>query len=464
MNSYLLNRSTGTISQHELRRYALHRQLLAIQASDLRFDGNLHQASQQASLSSNGSLSLDEKPIAHHNGVNALTIDRFEGRYLLSGGADATISLWDLQASTEQTSDGTKGSPTLHSPLATSRKGSTHKFGVTDISYYPFDSLAFLSSSYDHNLCLSSSETLTPAATFDLDSAIYAHAVSPIASHLLVACATQLPAIRLVDLRSGASAHSLAGHVGAVLTVGWSPKDEHVLASGGVDGTIRLWDVRRSAAALGVLDLEDSIGVLGYDGKGIGARPVSRGKAHMGACNGLAWSDCGRWLVSTGHDEKIRVWSMAEGRNTLASFGPVVRNRGLGRLVPCLVPSNLVGSGHEMLFFPNEKEILQFEMLEGTMIKRLRVPGISRGQGAPNAKVALKNKVLDLAWRSHNVELYSGHGDGTIRAWKPYLPEDKLADDEDREEEIQAENERKRKREALESVYQDLTRKKMIFS
>lgn len=463
MNSYLLHRSTGAISQREIRRYALRRQLLAIQASDVRFGGSRHQASQHASLSSDGSLSLDEKPIAHHNGVNALTIDRFEGRYLLSGGADASISIWDLEDTNVQISNRTKG-PNIHTPLATSPKGSTHKFGITDLSFYPFDSLAFLSSSYDHHLALSSSETLAPSAKFDLDSVMYSHAVSPIASHLLVACATQLPAIRLVDLRSGASAHSLAGHVGAVLTVGWSPKDEHILASGGVDGTVRLWDVRRSAAALGALDLEDSIGVLGYDGRGTGARPASRGKAHTGACNGLAWSDSGQWLVSTGHDEKIRVWDMAEGRNTLVSFGPVVRNRGLGRLVPCVVPSKLVSCEQEMLIFPNEKEILQFEMLDGKMIKRLRVPGISQGQGAPNTKVVLRNKVLDVAWRPHNVELYSGHGDGTIRAWKPYMPEDKMADDEDREEEIQAENERKRKREALESVYQDLTRKRMIFS
>jgi hypothetical protein len=42
------------------------------------------------------------------------------------------------------------------------------------------------------------------------------HAPSPIASHLLVACATQHPAVRLVDLRTGASAHRRAPGRGVV--------------------------------------------------------------------------------------------------------------------------------------------------------------------------------------------------------------------------------------------------------
>jgi len=448
MNSYLLNRSLGHISQHELRRYVLHRQLLAIQASEAHFDGSqLH----HATASSHGSPSLNDNPVAHHGGVNALTIDRFEGRYLLSGGADSTISIWDLESASTSTS----ALPPLHTPLATAPKGTTHTFGITALSFYPFDALAFLSSSFDHHLTLSSAETLAPAARFDLGTAVYAHAASPIAPHLLVACATQQPALRLVDLRAGAAAHALAGHAGAVLAVAWSPRREHVLASGGEDGAARLWDVRRGAAALAVLDCEDVVGGVGGGTAGV---------AHRGPCNGIAWSDDGEWMVTAGLDEKVRVWSMRDGRNTLASFGPLVRNRALSRLQPCLVPQSIAGGGAEMLFFPSEKEILQYEMFEGRMIKRLRVPGVSHAPTAPNAKVALKNKVLDLAWRAHNVELYSGHGDGTIKVWKPYLPEDKTADDELREEELEAENERKRKREALESVYQDLSRKKMILS
>jgi len=183
-----------------------------------------------------------------------------------------------------------------------------------------------LSSSYDHHLKLYSTESLQLSADFDLDSIVYSHALSPIADHLLVACATQHPAIRLVDLRSGSSTHSLAGHQGAVLSVGWSPTLEHILASGGIDGTLRLWDVRKSSGTLGVLNLEDSTGVIGFDGLGRGARNRGSGKAHGGAVNGITWTDDGHYIVSAGHDERVRVVSLSFRLEsvTISNYGSVL--------------------------------------------------------------------------------------------------------------------------------------------
>jgi DNA excision repair protein ERCC-8 len=126
-----------------------------------------------------------------------------------------------------------------------------------------------------------------------------------------VACATQNPTVRLVDLRSGSNIHFLAGHHGAILSVKWSPTIEHILASGATDGTVRLWDIRKSNGALGVLNVEDSVGIDGFDGLGRGARSRETGKAHQGAVNGLAWTDDGSYLISAGHDQRCRVWNAA---------------------------------------------------------------------------------------------------------------------------------------------------------
>src|SRR4051794_32697885 len=92
--------------------------------------------------------------------------------------------------------------------LLRSRTSLTHKFGITQLRFFPFDSGAFLSTSYDHHLKIYSTETLAVSGDFDLSSIVYTHALSPIANHLLVACATQHPTVRLVDLRSGSSTHS----------------------------------------------------------------------------------------------------------------------------------------------------------------------------------------------------------------------------------------------------------------
>lgn len=84
-----------------------------------------------------------------------------------------------------------------------------HKFGITHLSFYPFDAAAFLSTSYDQTLKVWSTETACVSGSFALGSKAYTHAISPVAGHVLVACGTQHPAVRLVDLRSGANVQSL---------------------------------------------------------------------------------------------------------------------------------------------------------------------------------------------------------------------------------------------------------------
>lgn len=380
---------------------------------------------------------------------------------LISGGADATIKLWDLESSENTLKR------YVNRPAAMVKKSpSTHQYGVTHLCFYPFDSLAFLSSSYDHKLIVYATETTTASATFDLDSVVYSHSLSPIADHLLVACATQQSAVRLVDLRSGASTHSLAGHRRAVLSVAWSPHEEYILASGSSDGTARLWDIRRSANSLGVLDLEDSVGIVGEDGFGKKARHREHGRTHTDAVNGVVWTDDGRHLVTAGHDERVRVWDVSTGANALSHFGPIIKNAHLSTLLPLLVPSHVVGPGKQVMFYPNQKEILMFDLFDGTLLKRLRIPGTSAASIRGTAGQAnVRSRTTSLAWRAGHVDLYSAHSDGAIRAWLPRTAEEIQSNNGEAEGIDDAEDEsRKRKREALNEVFRDLTKQKITFT
>ncbi|KAL8718588.1 MAG: hypothetical protein Q9225_004290 [Loekoesia sp. 1 TL-2023] len=455
MNSQLLGRALGTAGPEALQRAELSRRLHAIQAApDIRFDSR-----EEHGATTQDGPATDSH--AHYAGVNCIAIDRFEGRYLISGGAEASIKFWDLERS-ENTQK-----YYINRPSAIVKKSaSSHQYAITHLSFYPFDSMAFLSSSYDHKLKVYATEKMTASATFDLDSVIYSHSLSPIADHLLVACATQHSAVRLVDLRSGASTHSLAAHHRAVLSVAWSPHEEYILASGSLDGTARLWDIRRSANSLGVLDLEDSVGIVGEDGLGKNARSREHGKTHTDAVNGVVWTDDGRHLVTAGHDERVRVWDMSSGANALSHFGPIIKNTHLSTLLPLLVPSHFVGPGKQVMFYPNQKEILMFDLFEGTLLKRLRVPGVPavpiRGSAA---QVNARNRTTSLAWRPGNVDLYSAHSDGAIRAWVPRPPEEIQAENEEDEDADSVEDEsRKRKRQALDEVFRDLTKQKITFT
>ncbi|EDU41773.1 WD40 repeat [Pyrenophora tritici-repentis] len=398
---------------------------------------------------------------AHASSVKALTIDRFEGRYLLSGGADSSIRIWDLEASMTQTATGA-----AHLALSAAGKEKGGKgLGITQLAFYPFDSLAFLSSSYDHTVKLYSSETLVASAEFDLDAVVYNIALSPIASHLLVACATQHPNVRLVDLRSGATTHSLAGHVGAVLVTAWSPVRDHILVSAGVDGSVRFWDVRRSVGELGALDLEDSVGagLIGHKtspSASHASKSVPK-QAHRGPVNGLTWTQDGRHVVSCGHDAQIRVWDTSTGANTLVKFGPMVRNSGLASRIPILAPTQYVQPHADVMFYPNGHEILAYQVFDGKLIRRLgRTDNYASNT---NPLVQSKDAITSLAWRPHNVEMYSAHADGNIVAWTARTEEDAELDEEEEMEREESEGDRKRKRGVLEELYQGLTKRPIMF-
>lgn len=274
--------------------------------------------------------------------------------------------------------------------------------------------------------------------------------------------------MRLVDLRSGSNTHSLAGHHGALLSLAWSPTVEHILASGGIDGTVRLWDIRKSSGSLRILDSEDSIGIIGTDGMRAGGWGRQTAKAHQGAVNGITWTDDDAYIVSAGHDERMRVWDAATGANTLASFGPTLKNSHLSNLPLITSPISSSLPGKRMLFYPNEKELLMFELHEGRIQKRLKVPGPT--MAAVRSKTGernVKSRITALVWRGQTDGVYSAHSDGQIRAWLPRTLEDDRLDRENEEaSKIQIDDETeggKRKRKVLDDVFRDLTRQKISF-
>ena len=97
MNSQFLGRELGNISYKVLQQDETNRLLLALDAApQIKFDGrDAAVAAQEA----RGFGTSDKEDVwAHRAGVNKIVIDQFEGRYLLSGGADSNIKLWDLES------------------------------------------------------------------------------------------------------------------------------------------------------------------------------------------------------------------------------------------------------------------------------------------------------------------------------------------------------------------------------
>ncbi|KAM0256315.1 hypothetical protein ACHAQJ_005082 [Trichoderma viride] len=473
MQSRLLAREVGDLPCHDLAQIIASQLLRSFEpAPQHRFNGevNLPQNDQQTAV--------EDRPHrlrAHGAGVSSLALDKFDGRLLVSGGADGSIKLWDLESCPSSYEIHTfRPVSSINRSTGGPRSGG-HSHGVTHLAFYPFDPDAFLSSSYDKTLKLWATSRSALSAEFDLNATVYSHASSPIASHLLISCATQHSNVRLVDLKSGSAVQALVAHGGPVLSTAWSPRHEHILVSGHADGKARIWDIRRAGGVIAQLDQEDSLGVVhrfkhatasGSDW-GMPHFRVSA-QAHDEAVNGLQWTDDGRYIVSAGLDRRIRVWDTDTGVNTLASFGSIVQNQHAKTASFLVTPSGL-STGRQLLIWPNDQEILLLDLHDGTVVGRLRSPGSTHSTGPRGSEMG-RNRITNIAWRSAGGgngqagpamgggnsigAIYSAHLDGQIRAWMPQLPG---PEDADEDEEVGVDEEvKQRKRKAIENAYRSL--------
>ena len=147
----------------------------------------------------------------------------------------------------------------------------------TSLVWYPLDNGIFVAGFADGRVVVYDAAAFEPVAQFDLDGAVNAVHMSPAArtmsdawstmaaspsagltaSASLMAVAASEPEhhVRLLDMGSGAATHRLIGHTGHVSTVRWFPHDEYLLASGGADGCVRVWDIRRSGKSACLMTL-----------------------------------------------------------------------------------------------------------------------------------------------------------------------------------------------------------------
>ncbi|RMZ75977.1 hypothetical protein DV737_g5047, partial [Chaetothyriales sp. CBS 132003] len=471
MNQILLGNRLAAVGSPFLQRFQNERLVYSL-AHDAR-------RTFAASCSATDQITGDEHVQAHQAGCTALCSSSCGG-FLASGGADASIRFWDLQSASREA--------TVISPLAalTKADGQAHTHSITSLSIYPFDPTpsTILSTAFDKTFLLTqiTPSSLIPLHRFTLDYAPYCHAMSPIPSpQPLVAVGTSHPAIRLLDLRSGHSTHSLPGHNGTVYALSWYPRIDHVLVSGASDGRVLFFDVRRANAAYASLDLDDAVGI-GPDNTRHPSQLLSfNALAHNGPVNSVQFtsnSPADR-LVTTGHDQRIRVWDLASGRNELVHFGPRIRNERHMQLAPLLSPPGAVTKpSREALFWPNDEskgEIHMHSLREGQLLRVLKMDGLKRNQETKgSARVLGKGRINQIVWRMGDscdgLEMLSAHGDGSIAVWRSLDDEDgnQVADDEAGEgaadESVskqieQSEMKRKRKRELLEGLVEGLSNK-----
>lgn len=324
--------------------------------------------------------------IVNQGAVNSIDIDLIESRYLLSGLSDGTASIHDLMNRTGNVKY------TCKVVCKIDRKNRyRHNTSVQSVCWYPLDTGIFTTSGTDKLLKVWDTNNLVPVDEYEFSGIVYQHDLSPVATkHCLIAVGCQSSKLKLVDLKSGANSHMLKGHHSSIYCVKWSPKEEFILASGGADNRVLIWDIRSAKGALMVLDQ--------YNGKAPSDNILGN-TAHHGAINGLTYTTDGLHLISCGTDNCIRLWDATSGKNCLINYGKIPNDT--KKLVQLSVSR---GCSPDILFVPNRSNIDLFDIYTGEKIDRLK--------GHYNAVNCCK-------YHESTQDLYSGGNDRNILIWTP---------------------------------------------
>ncbi|XP_040050837.1 DNA excision repair protein ERCC-8 isoform X2 [Gasterosteus aculeatus] len=322
----------------------------------------------------------------HGNGINTIDIEVVEGRYMLSGGADGVIVIYDLENYSG------KLHYTCKSVCTVGRSNRyVHKFSVETVQWYPYDTGMFVSSSFDKTMKVWDTETLKPAEVFEFEGNVYSHHLSPIArKHSLIAVGTKDPKIHLCDLKSGSRIQVLQGHRAEILSVRWSPRYEHILAT-----------ARQQSESMGCASgLWLSLQSGSAQRRQIQSR-LRVNTAHNGRVNGLCFTGDGLYLLTTGTDDRMRLWNSATGENTLVNYGKV--SNGNRKKLQFAVSR---GCGPEFVFVPCESSVAVYAVHTGELVSTLR---------------GHYNNVDCCELHPDYQELYTGGKDCNILAWIPVL-------------------------------------------
>jgi DNA excision repair protein ERCC-8 len=342
------------------------------------------------------------------------------------------------------------------------------QYGISQVDWYPVDGGIFVTSSLDEHVKLWDANTFEMVSDFELGSKVFCAKFSPIAlSHALIAASTGGGEIRLCDMSIEASTHTLFGHTDEVWTLAWSLENEFHLASACRGGEVRMWDIRRSGATACLFclnkdgkasqptrinttytnpmkhqstKLNHHARVSNHkDRHGRGAQAdlmerrifdrnqrdmerrkrsnesndphiaasTSSVKAHTGSITSLAFTpDGGRFLVSSGNDDKIRLWNAKTGEHLFVNYLHA-KSASLRRGMTMAFAQEQ-DAFSTILYHPNGPN--------GNICSYF----VHTQDGNPCTRfTAHYGTVTSCVYRKSHHEMYSGGEDGLIMCWIP---------------------------------------------
>ncbi len=356
-----------------------------------------------------------------------------DGHRIISGGADDTVRVWDIDTG-QPAGPPMTGHATKVTNVALSDDGHHVLFGSADNTLRVWDAdtgqpvgpampgaSAVMDLSDDGHRVVSGS----PDGAVQVWNAMTAQPISPpMAGNDITSVAFSNDGQRVVTGTSGGTVQvwnanngqptspPMTGHTGDVTAVTFD-NDGHRVASGGADHVVRMWnaDTGQPVAApmLGHTNTISSVAYNPDDGRVLSGSndgtlrlwDASNGQAigqpmsgHQGAVNGVAFTPDGHSIVSGGDDATLRLWDADMGSPTDAATPTG----------PSMVSSVTVGMDRHRIASGDKDGAVRFFNADTKALI-----------GSPMN--AHHGPVTSIALSADNHRLVSGSADGTLQLW-----------------------------------------------
>jgi len=322
----------------------------------------------------------------HERAVLSIAIHP-DGKTIVSGSADHTIKLWNIEGKEIRTFDRENG----------------HNYRVRSVVFSP-DGKTIASGSYDKTIKLWNNQGELLCTINKYEDFVRSVAFSP--DSKTIASGSSDNTIRLWNLE-GEEILSIKGHTDSVRSVAFSP-DGKTIASGSSDNTIRLWNL-----------------------KGREIRLIKVIKGHTDSVRSIAFSPDGKTIASGSSDNTIRLWNL-KGKEILileghkdqvrsVAFSPDGKTIASGSYDNTIKLWNLKGEqllpliGHRdwvlsVVFSPDGKTLIS-----SSSDKTIKLWNLDRKE-LP-ALIGHKDQVRSVAFSPDGKTIASGSSDNTIRLW-----------------------------------------------